>query len=341
MQVPFPELTNLRLSYFSPVPPVVVIPDSFLNGSAPRLQYFNLRRIPFPGLPKLLLSATHFVELKLADPSHYIPPEAMAALLSVSSSLRIFHLDFLFSRSRPASGLESRSLPLPKRFILPALCEFHFLGHDEYLEDLAARIDSPKLDDTGSFIYNLWFDCLQLAQFIDRSPTLRVRDEAYVEFFDYSVTAALPARSRTLMMGIGCGKPDHQLSSVAQLCNSTLDPISAVEGLYIKHRYRKLVWENDAVNNTLWLQLLLPFTAVNNLYLSEEFALGIAATLQGLVEGRRTKVLPSLQNIFIEWFNPLGSYQENIRQFVAARQLSDQHITISSWDRGYKPSKLM
>ncbi len=32
-----------------------------------------------------------------------------------------------------------------------------------------------------------------------------------------------------------------------------------VEDLYIEHRYSQLVWQNDAIENTLWLELLLLF----------------------------------------------------------------------------------
>ncbi len=48
MQVPFPELTALRLELPSGIVPVV--PDSFLGGSAPRLQLLAFAGIPFPGL---------------------------------------------------------------------------------------------------------------------------------------------------------------------------------------------------------------------------------------------------------------------------------------------------
>jgi hypothetical protein len=80
------------------------------------------------------------------------------------------------------------------------------------------------------------------------------------------------------------------------------------------------------------LELLLPFVTVKSLYLSKEFAPGIAAALQELFGAIITKVLPSLQNIFVEWLEPSGSFQENIEQFVAARQLSDHPITISVWE---------
>jgi hypothetical protein len=123
MQVPFPELTNLRLSGFSghdtTGPPV--IPDSFLGGSALRLRVLYLHGILFPGLPKVLSSSTHLVSLcleKIPD-SGYISPEAMVALLSVLSSLKSLSLGFRSFQSRP--DWESRSLLPPKRSILPAL----------------------------------------------------------------------------------------------------------------------------------------------------------------------------------------------------------------------------
>jgi hypothetical protein len=47
---------------------------------------------------------------------------------------------------------------------------------------------------------------------------------------------------------------------------------------------------------------------VKNLYLSKEFAPGIAAALQELVGARITEVLPSLQNIFVEGLEPLGPF---------------------------------
>ena len=67
----------------------------------------------------------------------------------------------------------------------------------------------------------------------------------------------------------------------------------------------------------------------------KELAPAIAGALQELVGGRITEVLPSLQNIFVEGLEPSGPLQENIGQFVAARQLSDHAIAISDWDRDW------
>ena len=97
MRMSFPELTELRLSTFDETPPVThIIPDSFLDGSAPRLRFLSLWSVPFPGLSNLLLSATHLVHLCLRDISEFwcMSPEAMVASLSLLSSLEILRLEF-------------------------------------------------------------------------------------------------------------------------------------------------------------------------------------------------------------------------------------------------------
>ena len=65
----FPELTSLGLW---PAHKLQVFPDLFLGGSAARLQDLYLADIPFPGLPKLLLSATHLVT-RHSPPFEYSP----------------------------------------------------------------------------------------------------------------------------------------------------------------------------------------------------------------------------------------------------------------------------
>ncbi|KAN0114318.1 hypothetical protein V8E52_006814 [Russula decolorans] len=318
IQMPFPELTLIRLSSVDGTPSV--IPDSFLGGSAPRLRIFASNSIPFPGLSKLLLSATHLVDLKLSDIPHsgYISPEAMVALLCALSSLETLSLHFRSPQSCPDS--ESRSLPPPKRSILPALHDFRFKGITEYLEELVTRIDTPQLDQMLITFFNqIDFDTPLLAKFINCTPTLMACDEAHVQFDDSTASVSLRYRTSShLLISISCREPDWQLSSIEQPRDLRY--------------YSDPGWKYDTIPNTLWLQLLLPFTAVKNLYLSREFALDIAAALQELVGGRITEVLPSLQTIFVEWF--FGSIQVKIGQFLAARQLSGHPVAISDWRRG-------
>src|SRR5258708_10558205 len=337
MQVPFPELTELRLLSYYGTPPVN--PDLFLDVSAPRLRVFHLNGIPFPGLPKLLLSTTHLTHLDLFDIPHsgYISPEAMVALLSVLSGLKILHLQFESPQSRP--DLESRRPPPLQRSVIPSLTGFVFKGVSEYLEDLVTCIDAPRLDYLRiNFFNQIDFDTPRLAQFINRTPKFRARDEAHVQFENSVVNIELTNRTHqsgftTSRIRILCSKQDWQLSSIAQVCNSSLPSLSMLEDLYIVHPYSQLVWKNDAIEDTLWLELLLPFTAVKNLYLAEEFAPGIAAALQELVGARITEILPSLQNIFMRRLEPRGPFQERIGQFVAARRLSGHPVAIPIWNK--------
>ena len=310
IQVPFPELTDLRLMSFDSEP---VIPDSFLDGSAPRLRSLELNGISFPGLPNLLLSTNRLVNLRLVNipRSGYISPEAMATLLSMFSSLRILFLECKFGPDR-----ESPSLPLQKRSILPALDKFHFEGVSEYLEELVTFIDAPQLDEMRiKFFFQMDLDCPRLAQFINRTPTLSARDKAYVQLDNRGIKVALLARSRALEILIpSIPDPSHRLSFIERVCNSSLHPLSTVEDLHIDCEYLDPIWHNPAVEKAVWLQLLLPFTTVKNLSLSWRSAPGVGAALQGLVGGSRiTEVLPSLQNFFFFFFFFLDSINVHFR----------------------------
>ena len=100
MQKPFPELTYLQLDGGA----FDALPDSFLGGTAPRLQSLTFWNISFPGLPKLLTSANHLVHLSLHNipQSGYIPPEVMATSLSALTNLESFCLSLNYPRPRPA-----------------------------------------------------------------------------------------------------------------------------------------------------------------------------------------------------------------------------------------------
>jgi hypothetical protein len=305
MQVPFPELTDLLL-WSNETASEPVFPNSVLGGSAPRLRYLQLRGIPFPGLPTLLLSAAHLYLYDIPY-SGYISPEAMVAGLSVLNSLEDLRLNLESSQSYP--NRESRRSPPPTRSVLPILSRFGFKGASEYLEDLVARIDAPRLCDLEiTLFHSLDFDTPQIAHFISRTPSLKTPDEARVVFQDSAVRVRFrpsqTSRHGGLDVGISCSVSDWQLSSPEQVCTSSLPPRFAVEKLYIyEHRYLRPHWQDD-IENELWLKLLYLFVAVKNLYLSKQSAPHITPAL---LEGRMTGQLPVLQNIFLEGLEPSGS----------------------------------
>ena len=333
MQVPFPELTHLILRSIDGM--ASVLSDSFLGGSARRLQHLILFRIPFPGLPKLLLSATHLVRLYLENIPHsgYITPESMVTALSTLTSLESLSLGFESPRSRP--DWANRRLPPPTRSVLPVLTSFWFKGACEYLEDVVTRIDAPRLNELEITFFNqIVFDTPHFIQFVNRSPTLETSEKAHVVFDNDAARVCLSSQTsdyRMLNMEISCIELDWQVSSMEQVCTSCLPPLSTLEDLYIhEDQLRPPVWK-DHIENTLWLELLRPFPAVKNLYLSEKFASLITPALQELTRGSTAEVLPTLQNIFLEKLQPSGTVQASIQQFAAARQVSHP-IAVSHWD---------
>ena len=340
MQQPFPELTHL--SFRSEGETVPVVPDSFLDGSAPRLEYLWLYGIPFPGLPKLLLSPTHLVELYLLKIPHsgYITPGAMVTALSSLTSLSSFSLGFQSPRSCPDQA--SRRPPPSTRSVLPVLTSFSFTGVTEYLEDFVTRIDAPRLNALHTTFFNdIVFDTPRFMQFISRTPTSRALENAHITLrngdasFDISSQTSVDGR---LSVKILCRGLEWQVSSLEQVCTSCLPPHSMLEDLYIDEGpdSQSDSKDSDDIENELWLDLLHPFIAVKNLYLSEQFALRIVPALQELVGDRTMEVLPALQNVSLKGLQPSGPVREGIAKFVAARQVASHPIAVYSWANSYR-----
>jgi hypothetical protein len=335
MQQPFPALTHLDL-YFNGET-VRVVPASFLGGSAPQLQTLYLFRIPVLGLPKLLLSATHLVELRILSIPHsgYFSPETMVTSLAVLTRLERFDIGFRSPRSFP--DRKSRRPPPKTRTVLPVLTLFMFRGVSEYLDDLVARIDTPLLNELIiTFFHQLLFDTPHLTQFVRRTPKFKAYDEARVEFSGSCVW--LTTSDWALRLGISCRPSDWQLSSLAQICRSGFMP--TVEHLYLDlnvlpEKHHQLSWQDD-IETSQWLEVLRPLTsAVKDLYICREFTPHIAPTLKELVGGRVTEALPVLQTLFLQEALPSsGPVQESIAKFVAARELAGLPIAVSLWEDG-------
>jgi hypothetical protein len=183
MQQPFPALTHLLLVHFGKPwqgSETTVAPSSFLGGSAPDLQSLTLTGLPFPGLPKLLLSATHLVRLHVSQipNSGYFSPEEMVTCLSALTRLKWLTIDFENSQSN--RDLNQRPLP-QTRALLPVLVKLRFSGVSEYLEDLVARVDAPLLNKlTIELFPHQMFDTetSQLTEFICRTPNFKAYGEA-------------------------------------------------------------------------------------------------------------------------------------------------------------------
>ena len=335
VQQPFPALTRLQLGSQGGTAPVV--PGSFLGGYTPRLQSLVLDAIPFPELPTLLSSATHLIHLDLwrIPNSGYISPEAMVTCLSAMTCLE--SLAIKFESPRP-SHLDRKSRRSGGRILLSALTDLHFKGVGEYLDELVAWIDAPLLGNLEiTFFHQLSLDTPQLTQFISRTPKFKTHEEARLAFSESDVRVTIPLISGgKLMLVIACSPSDWKLSSLVHVCSSSIPQalILTVEHLFIiEYRRSPPEWQDD-IENAQWLEVLSPFTAVNNLYISHELAPRIVPALQELVGERVTEVLPVLQTLFLpelQQREPAILAQKIIDQFVAVRQLSGLHIAVSHW----------
>ena len=336
MHGPFPELTELVFRGYHKT-----ISDSFLGGSTPRLRSIILDSIPFPSLPKLLLSAPHLVKIYITSIPHsgFVSPEALLVALSTLTSLESLWLQFKSLQSFPDRA--SRHTPPSTRFVLSVLTSFRFEGVCDYLEDFVSRIDAPGLSNLNIHFLNyftLVIDTSQFIQFISRTPKLKALDIARVTFGGQDVLVTLSSHTHgygELEVEAPCTGLDEQVLTMKQIFTSSFPPFITLKDLYIFQM--RLFFEpqplRQDIENRLWLDLLHLFAAVKNLYVTVELTPSIVFALQELVGDRMTEALPTLQNIFLEGLQPSGPVQEGIGQFVTARKVTGHPISVSRWDR--------
>jgi hypothetical protein len=335
MQEPFPVLKYLDLRYYGyQTPPV--LPDTFLGGSAPHLESILLCRIPFPALPKLLLSARDLVELELSAVPHtgYISPEAMVTCLSTLTNLESLRLSLQSPSPRPDRG--SQSPLLLTRVDLPALTELQLQGDSEYLEDFLARINTPVITFTEITFFNrVVFNIPQLFNFVSCTKGLGSPKRAEL-FFDPDSAGLFVSHPDSPQLGgsdkvafrvnVRCKAFDWKISFLVQICSQIMPLLSGVERLTIRYNGIWLVGLPDDLDHTQWLEIFRPFIAVQSLHIFD-LVKHIASALQELTGERVMEVLPALRSLFVTDPDPSGFERQDIEPFLTARQLSNQPVT--------------
>ncbi|KAN0128299.1 hypothetical protein V8E53_013883 [Lactarius tabidus] len=293
MQQPFPALTHLYLgTHVSNDAPV--LPCEFVGRSAPCLQSIELVGVPFPALPGLLSSTSDLVTLHLLDIPQigYISPEAMVAALA--SLIRLEDLEFEFQS--PDSRPDQIHLPPVTRTVLPALTSFYFRGVREYLEDFVARISAPLLDTIEIDYFNqlVDFEVPQLRRFIDHSEDLHQAMRCFVGFqHNYSSFSAGPITHipetesfddfpRHIVVRIQCQGIDWQVSHMAQALNQISAVLSNMVHLAIDSK--EISPDPEGMDDVDWLQFLRPFSSVQTLFVSQEFAGHVSRSLSDIPE---------------------------------------------------------
>src|SRR5258708_31408719 len=324
MRESFPALTKLHINARFPKRGELapVLPDSFLGGSAPRLQFLCLESVTFPTLPNLLLSSGDLVYLYLSGfPSGYITPE-MAIGLSALTRLENMRLFFGYPSSN--SDPEDRPLAPLMRSLLPALKELELQGPGEYFDDFVARIDAPSINCLKMRLTGLRFsivNLLHLPQFIGRVE--KVQSFGYADIYlDYRAMdiaispQAWTPDSKALLLTVSYHLT-WALPSLVEGCKSSLFPVSNIEHFNISAQ--PPYWEF----NPLWLELLRQFPAAKSLSLgSEQIVPPVAVALKQVIEEGITDVLPAIHKLSVSEPLPAGPDREAIERFVTARGLT-------------------
>ena len=324
METPFPALTYLSLRPGDGMPDLddCTLPDMFLGGSAPSLQTFSLCHIQFPALPKLLLSTTQLVTLRLSSvPTlrHMSPREIVTCLAALP---KLKQLDITHFDKFPDPDQSS----LRTRVVLPSLTSFYFNGICGHLEDLVAQIDTPMLQ-TLSLTLGVIIRAPQLLRFISCAEKLKPPTRAVFVF----------GQSRLLLKftpsdGVEFSTNDYhsadQFTAMSLLCLSLSPLLSRVERLYFGHSLPPST--QDFVDSEHWLNLFRPFIAVQSLCVPKKAWPRVELALRALSEPRATEVLPELRTLYLE--EPPEEAKKSIESLISERGLTVQSYTAAYLD---------
>jgi hypothetical protein len=329
-EVSFPALTDLRLSsHFGHIEPI--LPGSFLGASAPLLRSLWLEGFAGQAIGKLLLSTRDLVNLYLWSIPRSGFTSAEGIITSLSSLTRLESLSLGF-RSQFEADQAIRCPPAHTRIVLPALSRLWIQGDCDYLEVIASHIDAPPLESATIVFYNREpFDTPLLRNFISPIETFKLAHRADLLLSDLEVKITLFRQKEgtddfgALELRVRSNPWHWQLAAFVQVCTSAIPHLYTLELLRIRD-YRQSS-QND-MEYTQWRDLLLPFTSVKDLVLSEKSVPLVAPSLEYLAEEGVAEVFPELQSLCLEGPRPSGSLQEAIGRFVATRQLSGRSVVV-------------
>ncbi|KAH9037709.1 hypothetical protein EDB84DRAFT_1437370 [Lactarius hengduanensis] len=325
MRKSFPMLTHLDLTNTWDRRGAPVIPERFLGGSAPSLQYLRLGRVSFP----------QFFFEDICQNS-YMSPEAMVGGLAVITRLRTLSITFNEDEFSPSpSDQRSRPDP-PMRITLPALTAFHYQGYSEYLEGFLAQIDTPRVDDFRIEYLAHEIQATQLTRFLDRTEHLkldqfnRTRVTFHCDIVHVEFDSSCPQGKRRqvrLTLDVLDELLYAQVPCVVQVLGPLIPMFSHMDHL---DAHGDNV-DSAEMDITDWLPFFSLFSAVEKLHLSGGIAAYIVSALEGTANSEEiTNVFPELHLIWLdEMDNEDGDKPvESIERFLAMRQLAGFPVTV-------------
>jgi hypothetical protein len=319
MEPLFPALTYLSLGgvgyddFYRDPHDDYVISNVFLGGSAPSLQTLILSHLRFPALPKLLLSTTQLVTLRL----YLVPTLMKLSLREIVNCLAALPKLKQLDITHPYTFRDPDSLPTC--VVLPSLTSFHFNGQ---FEELLSQIDAPMLQ-TLSFSFSGMRRVPQLLQFITRAEELKPPIRAVFIPKPYGLVFKFMPSDCFKFACYNWNTYD-QFRAMALLCLSLSPLLSRVECLDFHGDQPGLIYGYH-MDPWYWLEIFRPFIAVQSLRVSKKSWRLLGPVLPALAEERATDVFPDLHTLFLE--EPFEEDKKSIESLISARRLTVQPYT--------------
>jgi hypothetical protein len=302
----------------------VTLPSAF--GWGTRLRRLHLIRIVFSALPLLLYSSKNLVDLKLHEvPNPWLfSPEALTDALSGMVQLRSLSLHFL-----PTTAHICVTMPSRTRIVFPVLTRLDFRGITKYLEDLVARIDTPRLGDIEVTFFNeSILDFSKLGEFIDRIEIHKSHRRADILSSERAISISLTQSGAPtcLTFQLLCEPLALQLSTMSQLSITFSTLLIDVKDLRVNATRQSR--EGDDLDSERWLECITSFTGVKWFHIAGNILIDIVRALQQ-PDKRRKNVLPSLKTLYLPQPGPRQArLREMVVSFMVLRRLSGHPIEV-------------
>jgi hypothetical protein len=206
------------------------------------------------------------------------------------------------------------------------------------LENLVARIDTPRLRDVYiRFFTQPHFNIVQLSRLIAYAGIPQPLNSAKMSFKDDRVEIRLRPRGAThdndgLQLVIPIRDLNRKVSSMTQICNQALSLLSGVEQLDIVDS-TSLRIAQATMDNRQWLELFQPFISVRTLCISRQLLSFIVPALQELTGENTIEVLPALNDVYLEGYEPSDPEHQTMEPFIAARRRFGRPVVVHPLER--------
>jgi hypothetical protein len=311
----FPRLEDLSLTSTDFEGTNLMLPETL---QAPDLRRLTLHGVSLPTRLPLLSSAITLSILSLTDirASGYFPPGHLVAQLQSLPHLEELSIGFAVAIPIPSS--KGELLPAPVSPVtLPSLRRLTFRGVDDYIDNLVAQINTPRLARLRlTLFFDLAFTLVNLTDFILRTEGFR-RLVAKVIFDKDGASICYEQQGiGELSLRVNCKPLGWRIDSATQVCSALGKVVSAVEELTLDLDVDAMSSDREiTLESLVWHELLLPFVGVEKLCIGSLLARELSQALESVTGRLVLELLPNLRRLEV----PL-KYDKLLSKFIKTRE---------------------